>query len=115
MRESATENTRANLARPCVLIVGHADGWIEIFGQGIDARFVNIPTMSSSAGEIMAEDYVSSEIPQRYRDIYYPGNRICVGQLRPFIAQDIVAYRDYRQAWQAVDAIQNDSQERKAS
>lgn len=112
---STPKNTSNKTVRPCVLIVGHADGFVEVFGEDIDALFLNIPTMSSSAGEIMAEDYVSSVIPQRYQDIYFPGNRICAGQLQSITPQNLVAYLDYRQAWRAVDAIHTDSQERKAS
>ena len=91
--------------RSCVLAVGHHDGFLEFFSDGVDVKFVNIPMMSSSAGEIMAEQYIESVITQRYRDIYFPGNRICAGQMKTTTPLDLLEYAEFVEAWRAVDAI----------
>ncbi|MDZ4849592.1 MAG: hypothetical protein SGI77_09875 [Pirellulaceae bacterium] len=90
---------------PSVLVVAHSDGHIEIFGDQVDARSVNTPAMSSSAGEILAEDYISSVLPQRFRDIYFPGNLLAIGMVRTVTPLDLAQYFQFRDSWRKLDSI----------
>jgi len=95
--------------RPCVLIVAHQDNFVEIFGSdGVDVRFVNAPTLEDQSNaealtrcEILAEDYISSVLPQRYRDIYFPSNRIATRMIRTVTPLDLARHFMFRESWKA--------------
>ncbi|QDS91897.1 hypothetical protein FF011L_06330 [Roseimaritima multifibrata] len=59
--------------RQKVLIVTHADRYIEVFGENIDVHIANMTATSNVAGEITAEDFLELSLPMPYRDIYFPG------------------------------------------
>jgi len=81
--------------REAVLILAHGDGWIEAFAEKhVDVRIEMVPHMTTSAGEILAEEYVELSLPKRYQDIYWPGNRRAADMMRVVRPSDIVQ-RDY--------------------
>ncbi len=60
--------------REKVLVVAHGDNFIEVFGaKNVAALIVRCPTMGSNNGEELAEDYLESSLPQRWRELYFPG------------------------------------------
>jgi len=60
--------------RTPVLVVLHADGYVETFGQRhIDARIVTMPAMGTKEGERVADDYLELTLLPRHREIYFPG------------------------------------------
>jgi hypothetical protein len=87
------QHSIANPTRLPLLIVSHADGFAQIFGDRklVDIRVVNCPSMQMQAGEILAEDYITAVIGPRYRDIYYPGNLVTTFQTRDINAADIAS------------------------
>lgn len=57
-----------------VLVAIHSDGYIEVFGdRDIDVRIVNVPAVDSVRGEILAEEFIETNLPPRHRAIYAPG------------------------------------------
>ena len=71
------------------------DGWVELYGH-VDARIINVPDVPppadhfyNPAGEILAEQYVESELPLRHRKVFMPGLRATVGQLEMLRPRDI--------------------------
>ena len=80
--------------REPVLIVLHADGWVECYGEShVDAHIIVAPYMESIEGEIKAQDYLAGAIPRRYRPLYLPGKCRAADQVRQIRPSDI-ARRD---------------------
>lgn len=68
------------MARQAVLVLCHADGWIEVFAdrQHVDARIVMVPTAEGddrNRDEIASEEFIERTLPHRYREVYFPLNR----------------------------------------
>jgi hypothetical protein len=61
-------------SKPKVLIVCHADGYVQAFSrEPIDIHIATMPDVSSQHAEILAEAIVDQYLPYRMRDIHYPG------------------------------------------
>lgn len=57
-----------------VLIAIYHDGYVEVYAEKhIDAHIVLVPYIGSAEGEILAEQYVGTNLPPRHRAIYAPG------------------------------------------
>lgn len=57
-----------------VLVVIHSDGYVELYGpRSIDARIAILPDMNSAKGEILAEEYLDLNLPERHRRLHAPG------------------------------------------
>jgi hypothetical protein len=97
------------MTRHPVLVICHADGYVEVFGDSAtDTKIVPIPAMLSNAGDILAEKYLETILPQRYRDIYYPGNLLAMGQCRT-ITPSMIADRNLELAMvRTLDNIQHE-------
>lgn len=81
--------------REAVLVLAHGDGWIEAFGEKhIDVRIEMVPYVTTQPGEILAEEYVETSLPKRFRDVYWPGDRRAADMLRVVRPCDI-AWREY--------------------
>ena len=84
--------------REQVLIVAHADGWIECFAERhIDVRIVIMPDVNTPESEILAEQYIESSIPEVYRKIYWPGNLRSAGMIEK-ISPSVLLWRDWELA-----------------
>jgi len=82
--------------RQPVLILAHADGWVEAFGnRNIDIHIAMAPAMDSPEGRIAAEAYLDNTLPHRYRGLYVPGNLRAADLLREVHPSDI-ADRNWR-------------------
>jgi hypothetical protein len=81
--------------RKSVLVLLHPDGFVEVYSDktSVDARILCVPQMSSPAGEILAEQYVETMLTNRYRDVFYPGNRIALGNYTT-ITPELIAKRN---------------------
>ena len=75
--------------REHVLVVLHADGFVEVFTERhVDVHIAIMPYMSNPEGEILAEEYFEHCLPQRHRDLYWPNRRRAVEQVRCITPQD---------------------------
>lgn len=75
---SSKPNTSVQLKapRPKVLVLGHGDGFIEVFSDSfVSTKYLTVPFMETVAGEIRAEEYISHILPYGWRDVYWPVNR----------------------------------------
>ena len=76
--------------REAVLIVVHSDGWIQVFAEKhVDVRIEMLPHSVTPEAEILAEDYLGSSLPKRYRDVYWPGLQRAADLFRPVLPSDI--------------------------
>ncbi|QDS97704.1 hypothetical protein [Adhaeretor mobilis] len=74
------------LQRQHVLIVAHADGYLEVFGEkNLDIRISNIPLAHSREAERIAEDALELSLPRCYRQLYFPGKRRATATLMPLL------------------------------
>ena len=74
-----TPATAARTPKPPVLVTCEWDGWIQVFGN-VDARLVMVPEVPAdaghfynAAGEIEAEHFIESTLPERHRKIFTGG------------------------------------------
>ena len=86
-----THNTTPRPTRQAVLVVLNSDGFVEAYADQslVDVHIVNKPAMTSNAGQILAEQYLETEIPRRHREIYFPGNLVDTNQVRTRTPDDI--------------------------
>ena len=69
--------------RAPVLLLGHGDGWLEIFGpEHIDVKYLDVPYIPTIEGEKAAGQFVENSLPLRYQDIYLPENRLVAAMHR---------------------------------
>lgn len=62
--------------RQPVLVLVHADHFVEVFGPlHVDVLFRDVPFIGTAAGEIQSEHYIEASIPLRYRHFYWPDCR----------------------------------------
>ena len=78
------------MTRHKVLLVLHADGFIEAYADRdhVDVRTVVMPHVPG--GEILAEEYMELTLPRVYRDIFFPLNRRAVDNVRKLAPSQIV-------------------------
>ena len=83
-------------AREKVLIVAHADGWIEAFAEHhVDVRLETMPYGCGSVeGELMAEEWFERQLSRPFRNIFCPGLRTTLGKPLSALPSDI-AKREY--------------------
>ncbi len=68
--------------RESVLIVAHADGYVEAFARkNVDVRIVQMPSVAPR-NEPLAEQYLEENLPQRYRKVYFPNLRRAADMVR---------------------------------
>lgn len=87
--------THGRKATEPVVVLLHWDGWVEVFGH-VDARILNVPDVPPAAdqfynpaGEILAEQYVETQLPVRHRKAFMPGLRTAVSQIETLRPRDI--------------------------
>lgn len=74
---------------PRVLVVLHADGYVETYADGVDVHVAVMPHMESPAGKRLADEYLSVALPEAYRDLYWPGLIEATGQVETIRPSDI--------------------------
>ena len=87
-----------------VLIVLHSDGFVEAFA---DKEHIDVETvvMPHSSNVPLAEEYVELTIPRPYREIYFPGNRRAVDQVRTLLPSDIAWQKWNREFLDGLNAV----------
>lgn len=96
--------------RPTVPIVGHADGWLELFGdQPLDATFALLPDVKGTEGEGLTEAFTETQISRRHREIYIPGRTGLAGQIRPVMPSTIAARQTLLGLHRAVSQLRRES------
>lgn len=82
--------------RQPVLVVLHSDQFVEVFAHSfIDVRIVDMPKVSSTDAEILAEEFIERSIPRFYRQVFWPGCRRAMHQTRSLTVDDI-AYTKWK-------------------
>lgn len=77
--------------RPPVLVVAHADGHIEVYGESVDVHVVTPLTMNTAAGEALADEYLDARLPRRHRDLHRADKLVTVHQAKPVRPTDEAA------------------------
>lgn len=103
--------------RPAVLVVLHSDGFVEAFGpHSVDVRVANLLHTETPRGGQLAEQYLDSILPERFREHYYPGGPGCraTGRVRRVTAEEtavriqettlLLAYQGNRQGEELKEA-----------
>lgn len=91
--------------REQILGIVHHDGWIELYGERhIDARIVMVPAMSTAAGEIAAEQYIETILPDCYRRLYWPGNLRAAAMMRVVHPSDIARRNHELELLRSIDS-----------
>ena len=76
-----------------ILVELHADGLVRVFGdESIQVKIVNRPVASTNKNDIRVEELIDSVLPQRYREVYWPGpNLRAMGNYKPITVMDVAA------------------------
>ena len=92
--------------REPLLILGHGDGWLEVFGpKHVDIKFMNVPFVPTIEGEKAAERFIENSLPIRYREIYWPENRQFAGMLRRVLPSEIQEARQEKELLENLEKI----------
>ena len=82
--------------REPVLMVGHADGWVEVFAERhVDAHIAMMPFAATPEAQVMAEEYLESKLPRRYRELYWPGMKRAA-ELVQIVTPDDILYWEWK-------------------
>jgi len=74
--------TTSRPRRETVVIALHGDGFIEAFAErNVDILIARVPHCPGS--EVLAEDTFELMLPERYREVYFPGKARASAQNRP--------------------------------
>ncbi|MCO6047951.1 hypothetical protein NG895_28950 [Aeoliella sp. ICT_H6.2] len=93
--------------RQAVLVLAHADGWLEAFAErNIDVLIVMVPTTGTVAGEVVAEEFLDQTLPLRYRDLHWPIKRRAADKLRIVRPSDLVRRQHDLALLQGLDAVE---------
>jgi len=80
------DNTKKRPARQPILILSHADGHIEIFGEkNIDVHLSRVPAAFSTDVELSAEGAMELLLPRRYRPLFRADMLRKNGTTRPLL------------------------------
>jgi len=78
------DNNKKRPPREAVLIVLHADNFVEVFGKkNVNVRIVRCPASFSDGMAIVAEDVVERMLPHYWRKLYFPANVRATANARP--------------------------------
>ena len=83
--------------RPAVLVVSHADGFIECFSdRDVDVKLARMPKGHSREAERQAEKVMLDRLPKRYSELYRADMKRTSGTTRPLYPSVIEAVEDAR-------------------
>lgn len=74
--------------RPPVLVVAHADGHIEVYGESVDVFIATPLVMHTQVGEQLADEYLDARLPRRHRDLHRADKLVAVHQVKPVRPSD---------------------------
>jgi hypothetical protein len=73
--ELRSEVERRLCGRAAVLVVCHGDGFLEAYSKDAQVHFA---TMLDTSAEVLAEEYMETQLPLLWRSIFLPRNRVAV-------------------------------------
>ena len=77
--------------RQAVLIVVHADGYLEGFApKNLDIAFARVPAATSAFGQAVADDCFEMMLPLRYRELWRRDLLRANGTAHPLSAQSVL-------------------------
>ncbi|MCO6044143.1 hypothetical protein NG895_09505 [Aeoliella sp. ICT_H6.2] len=77
--------------RHSVLVLIHADGWIEVFAERhVDVRIEMVPYTGTVSGEVLAEEYLDLTLSPRYRELHLPINCRAADKFRVVRPSDLL-------------------------
>lgn len=81
-------------SKPPVVILVYYDGFIKVFGQGVEVKLINVPK-TSFANELVAEELVYANAGIRTRSVLYDERRIlATGSVSECLTVSQLAARD---------------------
>lgn len=99
--------SRFEHTRRKVLVVMHADNWVEVYAaKDVDVHMSCKPSASTAEAGVLAERYLEATLPRGYADLYCPGNRRNADKCRRVTAQSLLANYYDREAFQALSTIE---------
>jgi hypothetical protein len=95
-----------------VLIVGHADGYIEAFApHGVSVRTAIVPDTHPGKAELLALAYVRANLPRCYAELWEPGNMRCNENVRCVTVEEIVRRQNELELLAVLNSIQQEPNE----
>jgi len=92
--------------RSQVLILLHADGYVEVYGpKNLDVVTRIVPKMVTPAGEILAEEWIERSLPLRYRKLYGADCIRTTARIREIKPSDIAEVKAVREFFRALESI----------
>jgi len=80
------ESTKKRPQREAVLVVLHADNFVEVFAEKtVNVRIVRCPESSCDKMHTTAEDIVEWQLPLYWRKLYFPGKVRATANARPLL------------------------------
>lgn len=80
----------ATEAKATVIVEIHSDGFIRVYGdRHIQAKIINRPLAKTAAAGRLVDELIDSILPQRFADVYFPGNVRATGLVKPIRPSDI--------------------------
>ena len=74
------------LKRVQVLVVPHADGYIEAYADNhVDVKIAHCPWAATDSDTAVAEDCVEMALPAHWRHLYFPAKVRASGNVRPLL------------------------------
>lgn len=81
------------IPRQRVLVVLHADGFVEVFADDSTAVHIGIMPHVAPEGERLAAEFFEGRLPLVYRTLYAPGMRRACDMVRTIRPSDIARQR----------------------
>lgn len=88
-----------------VLILLHSDGFIEVYGEGVNVCMLNVPHADCMAGEVLAEELVDLSIPKRFAELHTKDKLIATENLRKVLPSDIMYIKEMKRTLRELSAI----------
>jgi hypothetical protein len=83
----------------------HADGFVEVFADDNTTVHVGIMPHVAPEGERLAAEFFEQNLPQRYRNLYWPGNLKAADVVRSVKPSDLLRRRVELDVLKAVDRL----------
>ena len=92
------------ISRQPVLVVVNHDGFIEVYANrnAVNCHIAVKPEAVGADEEQLAEDVIELEMPRRYRELYWPGNQVAVGQVRKRTPEQIAEFEYQKEMFQTL-------------
>jgi hypothetical protein len=82
-----------------VLIVGHVDGWLEVYApKGVDVHLATMPDVQGAEAELLAERLFELLLPRRFRQLFAPVYRRAANLLRCLTPRELSEQRQWQRA-----------------